>query len=119
MTLEPMHLMQPMQMPGATSAGDAIKPADPAYRKRVEEAAVQFEGLFIAQMLNEMKKATDQLKSDDSGTDRTSNAMLDYANRAVADAIAHQRAFGIADTLAAQMLPPEAASAAPPAPAQD
>ncbi len=113
MTLEPMHLMQPMQTPGGASAGEAVKPADPAYRKRVEEAAVQFEGLFIAQMLNEMKKATDQLKSDDSGTDRTSDAMLDYANRAVADAIAHQRAFGIADTLAAQMLPPEAAPAAP------
>lgn len=112
MTLEPMHLMQPMQMPGGTSAGEAVKPADPAYRKRVEEAAVQFEGLFIAQMLNEMKKATDQLKSDDSGTDRTSDAMLDYANRAVADAIAHQRAFGIADTLVAQMLPPETAAAA-------
>ena len=116
MTLEPMHLLQ---TPGGASAGEAVKPADPAYRKRVEEAAVQFEGLFIAQMLNEMKKATDQLKSDDSGTDRTSDAMLDYANRAVADAIAHQRAFGIADTLVAQMLPPEAAPAAPAASAQD
>lgn len=108
MTLEPIHLMQTAGQPAQT---DPVKPADPAYRKRVEEAAVQFEGLFIAQMLNEMKKATDQLKADNGFEDRTSDAMLDYANRAVADAIAQQRGFGIANTLVAQMLPPEAAPA--------
>ncbi len=108
MTIAPQHLLQ---QPFGADQNDAIKPAsptDPEYRKRVEDAAVKFEGLFIAQLLNEMKKATDQLKSDSRTSDRTSDAMLDYANRAVADAIAQQRGFGIADTLVAQMLPPEA-----------
>ncbi|MPV70259.1 hypothetical protein [Burkholderia sp. BE17] len=105
MTLEPRYLLHPQN---DTVRSGAIKPADLAYRKRVEDAAVKFEGLFIAQMLNEMKKVTDQLKNDDGLADRSSEAMLDYANRAVADAIAKQRGFGIADTLVAQMLPPDA-----------
>ncbi len=110
--IEPQHLLQSpfgVDKPGAIKpANETTNPADPEYRKRVEDAAVKFEGLFIAQMLNEMKKATDQLKADNGSTDRTSDAMLDYANRAVADAIAQQRGFGIADTLVAQMLPAEA-----------
>lgn len=107
MMIEPQYLLHAQNGADKTDVIKPAGPADPAYRKRVEDAAVKFEGLFIAQMLNEMKKATDQLKSDSSSNDRTSEAMLDYANRAVADAIAQQRSFGIADTLVAQMLPPE------------
>ncbi|WP_175885447.1 flagellar biosynthesis protein FlgJ [Burkholderia sp. BCC0044] len=103
---EPRYLLH---APNGADRTDAIKLAEPACRKRVEEAAVKFEGLFVAQLLNEMKKATDALKSDSGSTDRSSDAMLDYANRAVADAIARQRGFGIADTLVEQMLPPEGA----------
>ncbi|MBL3962181.1 MULTISPECIES: flagellar biosynthesis protein FlgJ [Burkholderia] len=105
MTLEPGYLPHAQYAAIETAS---IKASDPAYRARVEDAAVKFEGLFIAQMLSEMKKATDQLKGDDGFADRSSEAMLDYANRAVADAIAKQRGFGIADTLVAQMLPPDA-----------
>lgn len=93
-------------LPGAAQAADAaVRPADAAYREKVEAAAVQFEGLFIAQMLNEMKKATDQLKADNGFSDTSSEAVLGFANRTVADSIANQRAFGIADALIAQMLP--------------
>lgn len=105
MTLEPKYVPYAQN---AVIEIDAVNMSSPAYRTRVEDAAVKFEGLFIAQMLSEMKKATDQLKGDDGFADRSSDAMLDYANRAVADAIAQQRGFGIANTLVAQMLPPDA-----------
>jgi peptidoglycan hydrolase FlgJ len=90
---------------GAQAGDAAANPADAAYRAKLEGAAVQFEGMFIAQMLNEMHKATQLLKVDSVSVDRTADALLEHANRAVADSIAHQRAFGIADTLIAQMLP--------------
>ncbi|ACA93813.1 MULTISPECIES: hypothetical protein [Burkholderia cepacia complex] len=105
MTLEPRYLPHAQYASIETAA---VKAPDEAYRARVEDAAVKFEGLFIAQMLSEMKKATDQFKADNGFADRSSEAMIDYANRAVADAIAKQRGFGIADTLVAQMLPPDA-----------
>jgi len=92
-----------MQALGGNDA--AVKPSDPAYRAKVEAAAVQFESLFIAQLLNEMKKTTDQMKESSGFADTTGDAMMEHANRTVADAIARQRAFGIADTLITQMLP--------------
>ncbi|CAJ0819383.1 MULTISPECIES: hypothetical protein [Ralstonia] len=107
------HDFMPISRASNSATGadaSAIRPAEATDRQKIEAAAVQFEGMFIAQMLNEMKKATDQLKADNGFDDKSSDSMLDYANRVVADAIAHQRAFGIADTLVAQMLPRETAS---------
>jgi peptidoglycan hydrolase FlgJ len=89
------------------ASGELIAQADdPAYRAKVEDAAVRFEGMFIAQMLNEMRKATEQINAnDDSPKDKAGAGMLDHANLLVADAIATQRAFGIADCIVAQLLP--------------
>ncbi|WP_153099499.1 flagellar biosynthesis protein FlgJ [Paraburkholderia hayleyella] len=107
--LDPMALAQasastPLELVRG-NAGTRADPQDPAYRRQVEQAAEQFEGMFINQMLNAMQQANQTFK-DANGADTTSDSMLAYANRAVADSIASQRAFGIADCLIAQMLPP-------------
>lgn len=81
--------------------------ADPAYRDKVEAAAQQFEGFFIAQMLRQMRSATRELAAEDSiYRNRTNEDMLDLADTTVADALAGQRAFGIADAIVRQLLPP-------------
>ncbi|MFH5254438.1 flagellar biosynthesis protein FlgJ [Burkholderia semiarida] len=94
-------------------AGRPATAADPEYRAKVEQTAVRFEGMFIAQLLGEMRKAAEHLKADNGFGDRSSEAILEHAHRTVAEAIAGQRAFGIADTLIAQLLPTQAATARP------
>jgi flagellar protein FlgJ len=83
------------------------RPPAPAAAERaaLEHAAVQFEGMFIAQMLGAMREATATLNAASGERDDTAGALLDHAYREVANGIATQRAFGIADTLIAQMLP--------------
>ncbi|WP_332673141.1 hypothetical protein [Aromatoleum sp.] len=103
--------------PSSPNADDpAIRPAaDSAYREKVEAAAQQFESFFIAQMLRQMRSATRELSAEDSiYRNRINDDMLDVADTAVADALAGQRAFGIADAIVRQMLPP----ASPNEPAQ-
>ncbi|WP_459624920.1 hypothetical protein [Burkholderia sp. 3C] len=91
----------PLRAP-APPAGNA---ADARERAALEHAAVQFEGMFIAQMLGAMRQATATLGAANGERDDTAGALLDHAYREVANGIATQRAFGIADTLIAQMLP--------------
>lgn len=88
----------------ASSAGTATE--DSVYRARVQHAAEQFESFFISQMLRQMRSATREIAGDDSvfGSNMHSD-MLDLADTAFADAIAQQRAFGIADVIVRQLLP--------------
>ncbi|MDN7934668.1 hypothetical protein QZM52_25655 [Burkholderia metallica] len=72
------------------------------HEAKLEQVAVQFEGMFIAQMLGEMRKLADHLKTGNGFDERSSEGMLEHAHRLVADSMASQRAFGIADTLIAQ-----------------
>ncbi|HVL44670.1 MAG TPA: flagellar biosynthesis protein FlgJ [Acidovorax sp.] len=101
--------------PSPTSAADAttIQPADPQHRARAEQAAVRFEGLFISQMLQQMRKSAREIAGDNSLLRQKGSDMLDYADTLVADQLAGQRAFGIADMLLRQLLPPAAAAPAP------
>lgn len=90
--------------PATIRATDEV--ADPAYRDKVEAAAQQFEGFFIAQMLRQMRSATRELAAEDSiYKNRINEDMLDLADITVADALAGQRAFGIADAIVRQLLP--------------
>jgi peptidoglycan hydrolase FlgJ len=92
--------------PGSYALDERVQPGDAKYREKLEEAAVQFEGMFIAHLLAEMRKATEQLSPDGANASNKPGAgLLDHAYRLVADDIAQQRAFGIADVLVAQMLP--------------
>jgi peptidoglycan hydrolase FlgJ len=85
---------------------ERVQPGDVKYREKLDEAAVQFEGMFIAHLLSEMRKATEQLSPDSASAGNKPGAgLLDHAYRLVADDIAQQRAFGIADAIVTQMLP--------------
>ncbi|MBN9372867.1 MAG: flagellar biosynthesis protein FlgJ [Hydrogenophaga sp. SCN 70-13] len=76
-------------------------------RARVEQAAIKFEAFFVGQMLKQMRQATQALAGEDSPfKDRIHQDMLDIADTQVADAMARQRAFGIADVILRQLLPP-------------
>ncbi|WP_229797533.1 hypothetical protein [Jeongeupia chitinilytica] len=95
---------------------DSVQPlpsaTDPVYRKKVEKAAEQFESMFIAQMFREMRKVTREMSSEDSVfRNKVDGDMLDFADTAVADVMAKQRSFGIANAILHQLLPPDAAPA--------
>ena len=66
--------------------------------------------MFVAHLLSEMRKTNDQLGADGAGASQKPDAgLLDHAYRLVADDIAAQRAFGIADAIVAQMSPQDGA----------
>jgi flagellar protein FlgJ len=89
-------------------------PADPLYRAKATEAAVKFESFFISHMLHEMRASGRALQADDDGhRDKTNDDMLDMADNMVADQMAGRRAFGVADAILRQLLPPAGPAAAP------
>lgn len=86
-------------------------PLSPTERAKVEKAAVKFEAMFIGQMLQQMRRSTREFAGEDSVfKDRIASDMLDMADTAVADSLAHQRAFGIADAILKQLLHTDPAS---------
>ncbi|MYM27760.1 hypothetical protein GTP58_05450 [Duganella sp. CY15W] len=92
--------------PQPAAAGDSV---DPAYRAKATEAAVKFESFFIGHMLHQMRDGTRALASDDAPKDRINDDMLDMADNLVADQLAGKRAFGVADAILRQLLPPQQA----------
>lgn len=93
----------------AASPGSA-DPADPALRKKAEEAAIKFEGFFIAQMLRGMQRTVREVAAEDSSyKSQINDDMLDMAHVQVADKMAQLRSFGIADAILRQILPPAGA----------
>lgn len=74
--------------------------------QRLTAAAVKFESYFVAQMMKQMRQATAALADPGSAiNDRVNDSTLSLAEQSVADGLASQRAFGIADVLVRQMLP--------------
>lgn len=100
---------------------DVLPAVDPATKAKATDAAVKFEAFFIKQMISQMRAGTRALADEDSpDKKRVNQDMLDLADGLVADALAQQRAFGIADLMLKQVLPQAAnapaartASAAP------
>lgn len=78
----------------------------PTERTKVEKAAVKFEAMFIGEMLKQMRRTTREFAGEDSVfKDRIASDMLEMADTAVADSLANQRAFGIADAILKQLIP--------------
>lgn len=96
-------------VPDADGSASAVAPSatlSPAERGKVEKAAEKFEAMFIGEMLKQMRRTTREFAGDDSVyKDRVAEDMLDFADMAVADSMAGQRAFGIADAILKQVLP--------------
>jgi len=99
--------------PSQTTSAATADGADQArLRARATDAAVKFEAFFIKQMMRQMRASTAALAADDSPLKKRSNEdMTDLADGLVADAMAGQRAFGIADLMLKQVLPTIAAGA--------
>lgn len=91
--------------PSITGAA-ATSDIDPVLRAKAVDAAEKFEAFFIAQNLKAMRRSTQALASEDSPFNNKINQdMLDMADQQVADTMARQRAFGIADVILRQLLP--------------
>jgi peptidoglycan hydrolase FlgJ len=85
------------------AGGDA---AHTAHSARIADAAVRFEGYFIGELLKSMHRSTAVLADPDSArNDQTNAGMRSLADQALADTLARQRAFGIADAMIRQLLP--------------
>ncbi|MTV36608.1 rod-binding protein [Duganella radicis] len=99
--------------PQPAQPGDTV---DPAYRAKATEAAIKFESFFIGKMLHQMRDGARALAADDSPSKSSINDdMLDMADNLVADQMAGKRAFGVADAILRQLLPPTPAQPAAPA----
>lgn len=105
-----MNPIQTNSSAAAPAAGEADK-----VRAQAEAAAQKFEAFFITEALRQMRRATREMAGEDSVfRDRINDDMLDMADTQVADALAAQRAFGIADAILRQVLPAPAAEAPKP-----
>lgn len=123
----PTRLADATLAAGATRASDApVRPAtgpdpvtssaDTQLRQRTIEAAVKFEGLFVSEMLKQMRRGSAPLAGPDALFKASEdNPLLAMADTLVADAMAGQRAFGIADAILRQLLPGDSGRAQPPA----
>jgi peptidoglycan hydrolase FlgJ len=88
----------------------AAAPVDPRYAAKATRAALQFEGFFISHMLRQMRSSTREIAGDDAiFKSQANNELLDLADNMVADQMAGQRAFGVADAILRQLLPAPAA----------
>lgn len=98
----------------APAGGDAPAPAaDLPLRAKAQKAAEKFEAFFIAEMFRQMRKSAREFGDHDGpGRDRPNDDMLDLAHTMVADALAGQHAFGVADLILRQVLPTPPAAAA-------
>lgn len=105
-----------LSLAGLPAHNDEAAPLPAALRSKVEKSAEQFEAMFVRQMLAEMRKTTRLLGDEDSlFRSRQETDMLDFADGMLADQLAGQRAFGIANAILHQLLPPPAKALEPPA----
>lgn len=97
--------------PAVAQPGETADPAATAYRAKATEAAVKFESFFISHMLHQMRSGVKAIADEDSPSNNKINAdMLDMADNLVADQMAGRRAFGVADAILRQLLPPATGS---------
>ncbi|MDR3400217.1 MAG: peptidoglycan hydrolase [Pandoraea sp.] len=102
-----MHHHLPISAAGSPMQDMGAAPVAPG--ADLEAAAEQFEAIFIARLLGEMRRATQALRDDrdEAGAlgkrDRSTDGLHEWADTQVAQALASRRAFGIADTILRQM----------------
>jgi peptidoglycan hydrolase FlgJ len=93
--------------PAAVAADDSPA-APPQYRSKVTQAAENFEGFFIEQMLQQMRRTQREMDPDEADdAKRGDDDMLDMADTLLADSLSHSHAFGVADAILRQLLPPK------------
>lgn len=84
-------------------AGDFTGRARPA---NIEQAAEQFEAMFLRQMLREMRKSADVLSGENGlFSSRESRTLRDFYDDVISQDLASQRSTGIANLLIQQLSP--------------
>lgn len=72
--------------------------------QNIEQAAEQFEAMFLRSMMQQMRKASDVLAADDSPFNSKQQRMMrDFYDDKMSSQLASQRASGIADMIIAQL----------------
>jgi peptidoglycan hydrolase FlgJ len=90
----------------ALGAAATLDTSTPAYRTKVEHAAEKFEGFFIGEILQQMRRSMRDIDPDAAeNSKRGENDMTDMADTMLADNLSHRHAFGIADAILRQLLP--------------
>lgn len=83
--------------------GGTIRP------QNLEQAAGQFEAMFLRSILQEMRKSVDAISSENGlFSSREARTLRDFYDDALAQDLASQRSTGIADLLIKQLTPPAA-----------
>jgi flagellar protein FlgJ len=103
--MNPLDKLSPA--PATAPGADTIAPAtDPVLLAKATKAAVDFESFFISHMLQQMRSSTREMAGEDSVfNDRINRDMQDMTDKLLADKMAGQRAFGVADAILRQILP--------------
>lgn len=84
-----------------------------ARQARLEDAAEQFEAMFLQQILKQMRKAGDVLSEGSSMRSRQGDTLREMHDEALAQTLATHRQTGIADLLVKQLSRGEAAPTDP------
>ncbi|MCT4716198.1 rod-binding protein [Enterobacteriaceae bacterium H18W14] len=72
--------------------------------QNIEQAAEQFEAMFLRSMMTQMRKASDALAADDSPFNSKQQRMMrDFYDDKLSSQLASQRSSGIADMIIAQL----------------
>ncbi|ATF93758.1 Peptidoglycan hydrolase flgJ [Cedecea neteri] len=74
--------------------------------QNVEQAAEQFEAMFLRSMMQQMRKASDAMAAEDSPFNSKQQRMMrDFYDDRLASELASQRSTGIAGMIIAQLTP--------------
>lgn len=106
--MESKQIQAALAMPAGAKDEPAVQPASPEYRRKAGAAAEQFEAQFVREMFKQIRKTTREIAGEDSIFANSINGdMMDFADGAVADQLAKQRVFGVANAILRQLLPEE------------
>ncbi|PAU58396.1 lytic transglycosylase [Pseudomonas sp. PIC25] len=86
-----------------TSASVHADGGGAAPREQLQQAAEQFEALFLQQILKQMRKAGDVLAADNPMRSRELDTMRDFYDEVLAETLAGKKQTGIADLLVKQL----------------
>ena len=77
--------------------------------QNLEQAAEQFEGIFLRSMLQQMRKASEALVDNNPFDSKQQRMMRDFYDDKLASELASQRSTGIAQMIITQLGPQESA----------
>ncbi|HEY3984758.1 rod-binding protein [Cedecea sp.] len=96
-------MINPINRQQTILPGDMTGQAKP---QNIEQAAEQFEAMFLRSMMQQMRKASDAMAAEDSPFNSKQQRMMrDFYDDRLASELASQRSTGIAGMIIAQLAP--------------